>query len=384
MSSKDTPIQVPPALNPSAQDFSPRFVGTLYHPAKTPNSCEGDASAHERKNTLRLLFLGCERRPPYGPVEHTSRMILNVIRAAVERHGAAEDDDGGHERKGLPRAPLEISFDMYDIVVDGASDSRDHATPSLLDWDGYDGIILPGSFSGAYDNDPWIRSLRHVLRTRVWSRFIPTLGICFGHQVLAHALPGGRACSIDPEGIQKRYGRRRMELTSEGRKVLRLCLRDEKGPSLLYTHGDMVETLPNCAVCLGGDEQELAGVNKNHGGVERVRSTPYTVPVHAAAYFRTEEDADTFRTTGKGRPWAVTVQGHPEYVTLGGRNVSFPGILEMAVKEYADVSAVRCCNVHVNEAMAKSIQKDTEEHFMEIETGSIGFIADAMITLGWM
>lgn len=76
---------------------------------------------------------------------------------------------------------------------------------------------------------------------------------------------------------------------------------------LLYTHGDMVHSLPDFAVSLGG--------NTN-------------VPIEACAYIlfiqRGEEsisEANTISTTqtattkAQVQPYAVTFQAHPEYIS---------------------------------------------------------------------
>ena len=96
---------------------------------------------------------------------------------------------------------------------------------------------------------------------------IKTLGVCFGHQCFAHAF--GASCN-EGEGSSGRAikcptgskaGRVSSQLTHEGRQLL---LRDDSNSNndsndkkcsmeLLYTHGDMVHSLPDFAVSLGGN-----------------------------------------------------------------------------------------------------------------------------------
>jgi len=61
--------------------------------------------------------------------------------------------------------------------------------PSL---DGVDGVVLSGSTAGVYDRGdyPWMDEQAELARELV-ERGIPTLGVCFGHQLVNHAL-GGR------------------------------------------------------------------------------------------------------------------------------------------------------------------------------------------------
>ncbi|PWG73917.1 GMP synthase, partial [Enterococcus hirae] len=50
--------------------------------------------------------------------------------------------------------------------------------------------LITGSASGVYDGDPWIDALRDFCK-RLLDEEKPTVGICFGHQILAEAA-GGR------------------------------------------------------------------------------------------------------------------------------------------------------------------------------------------------
>lgn len=52
-----------------------------------------------------------------------------------------------------------------------------------------DAWLISGSRSSAYDDDQWIETLREFLRS-AYQAHVPIVGICFGHQVLAHALGG--------------------------------------------------------------------------------------------------------------------------------------------------------------------------------------------------
>lgn len=65
-------------------------------------------------------------------------------------------------------------------VVDGAP---------LPDPAGLEGVLITGSPAGVYDALPWMDPLRAFIR-RLYERRTRTVGICFGHQIIADALGG--------------------------------------------------------------------------------------------------------------------------------------------------------------------------------------------------
>lgn len=92
-----------------------------------------------------------------------------------------------------------------DALADLALDSREgvvHSLPSdgLPTLSDVDAVIVTGSTAGVYEADerPWIDDGRRLVRELV-AREIPTLGVCFGHQLVNDALGG----SVDA-GDQKR------------------------------------------------------------------------------------------------------------------------------------------------------------------------------------
>ena len=69
------------------------------------------------------------------------------------------------------------------------------------------GIILMGSAASVHDSYSWISILEQIIKSAV-QKHIPILGICFGHQFLAHIF-GGKVVGVF-EGLGMAQGARLM------------------------------------------------------------------------------------------------------------------------------------------------------------------------------
>ncbi|WP_247003203.1 type 1 glutamine amidotransferase [Halosolutus gelatinilyticus] len=67
----------------------------------------------------------------------------------------------------------------------------DYPAGERADLDRVDGVVLTGSTAGVYEVDdrPWIADQQRLVRELI-DREIPTLGVCFGHQIANAALGG--------------------------------------------------------------------------------------------------------------------------------------------------------------------------------------------------
>ena len=103
-----------------------------------------------RQRLLHLAMLSCENQPPYGPSQHTAQLFLDLLTLAVQKAAATRQDlehnDKDHEKNDLPTT---IQIQIFDTQAGVYPD----------DWDRFDGFLLPGSFSSAYDTDAWIETL---------------------------------------------------------------------------------------------------------------------------------------------------------------------------------------------------------------------------------
>jgi GMP synthase-like glutamine amidotransferase len=68
----------------------------------------------------------------------------------------------------------------------------------------HDAYLITGSRFSVYDEDPWIRRLEEYVRALFAARK-PTVGICFGHQMMARALGGVTAKAPQGWGIGKHF-----------------------------------------------------------------------------------------------------------------------------------------------------------------------------------
>ncbi|ASP40529.1 hypothetical protein CHH28_18465 [Bacterioplanes sanyensis] len=112
-------------------------------------------------------------------------------------------------------------------------------------WDECDAWLITGSKSGVYDDAPWIPQLQQWIQ-QAYQQQQRLLGICFGHQILAHSLGGFAGQS------QKGWGIGVHTTHIEHRP---LWLNDDQAHiRLLYSHQDQVERLPREARRLAGSD----------------------------------------------------------------------------------------------------------------------------------
>lgn len=98
-----------------------------------------------------------------------------------------------------------------------------------------DGWLITGSKHGAYEDHDWIPPLENFLR-EAYSKNIPIVGICFGHQILAQALGG----KVEKFSGGWAVGKQTYALDETGSNV-----------ELMAWHQDQVTGLPPDATVIG-------------------------------------------------------------------------------------------------------------------------------------
>lgn len=98
------------------------------------------------------------------------------------------------------------------------------------------GIVLLGSAASVYDNLPWQRPLEAWLKQQC-ERGVPVLGLCYGHQMLAH-MYGGKVEYLTPDQ-HKLKGLRHVEFVANPLQV-------SGSRRLIVTHNEAVIALPDC------------------------------------------------------------------------------------------------------------------------------------------
>ena len=105
--------------------------------------------------------------------------------------------------------------------------------------------FISGSRKSIYEEEDWIKYFGEVV-TNLHADKRKTVGICFGHQIIAQALGGEVQCSDRGWGI----GVKEIEMTTQ-EPWMQSSLKKVK---MLFTHQDQVEKLPPGARLLGSAE----------------------------------------------------------------------------------------------------------------------------------
>jgi GMP synthase (glutamine-hydrolysing) len=116
--------------------------------------------------------------------------------------------------------------------------------------DAFDAVVVSGSQTAVYDDEPWIAETEAWLRGVV-DRGMPVLGICWGHQLLAQATGG----DVDPMG-EYELGYVDVDLLAPAAADPLFAGVDD--PFVAFeTHSDEVTRLPGAATPLAETDRAL-------------------------------------------------------------------------------------------------------------------------------
>jgi GMP synthase-like glutamine amidotransferase len=302
-------------------------------------------------------MLSCEDMPPYGPSKSTGNLFLQLVCDAILSSANQLYALTNNSHTNVEMIDLNVVIEIYRAQL--------QMFPS--NWDEFHGVLIPGSFSSAYETMPWIEKLKEVIQEEIHAKQRKTMGVCFGHQIFSHSFQGESKglCTPCPSGQQA--GRRLSSLSKECMLLLQKSQYSKECDSseieLIYTHGDMVKELPSCAVPLFGDER---------------------VPIQAAAYFANDTEAELFQkyriNSGISnkeymkmpKPYAFTFQAHPEYCSNEGMNVTFTNVVKAMGKRNPDL-----------QPEFENALKDTKSHHSKMKEESVGVMVCVGRLLGW-
>ena len=128
-------------------------------------------------------------------------------------------------------------------------DAQNHGLPAPHDR--FAGVVLTGSHAMVSEREPWSEALVPWLRAAVKAG-TPVLGICYGHQLLAHALGG--EVTHHPDGVEIGTVTVKRHAASEHDPLL--CDLPKRFPAQAV-HWQSVRRLPAGAVLLAGSAHEV-------------------------------------------------------------------------------------------------------------------------------
>lgn len=159
------------------------------------------------------------------------------------------------------------------------------------DIDDVDAYLITGSKASVYDDEDWIRQLGDFVQ-ELHQRRKKLIGICFGHQLVAHVL-GGRTEKSSAGWL---IGVHRHELKQQGLALTGLL----EGFDVICSHQDQVTVPANESITLAGSEKCPIAACKIQDHILTIQGHPEFTPEYAQRLFSLRRDQLGDNTINKG------------------------------------------------------------------------------------
>ncbi len=166
---------------------------------------------------------------------------------------------------------LDFQFSIVPVIAD--------VFPQTVD--DYDGYLITGSAYGVYDEVPFIPKLMKFIQD-IFDTGKPLVGICFGHQIVAHTL-GGHAAKF-----KNGWGIGTMPIKMVGKADW--IPADIRQVDLIHVHQDQVITLPPDAVRLAQSDFCQNAAFAIGTQVFAIQGHPEFTPAYTSALIDIRED----------------------------------------------------------------------------------------------
>ncbi len=166
---------------------------------------------------------------------------------------------------------LPADWTIYDL-------QKGEAPQNLNECDAY---ITTGSKASVYDDEPWIHEFAELTR-KIQTRQIPFIGVCFGHQMMGHALGGRTAKSPNGWGIGVH--------TFRVRQTENWMRPPASTVNLIMSCQDQILDLPPNAKVLAGNDHCPAGIIQI-GNMLGIQGHPEFTPAYAEALLKLRRES---------------------------------------------------------------------------------------------
>jgi GMP synthase (glutamine-hydrolysing) len=187
-------------------------------------------------------------------------------------------------------------------LPDGAAKVVDVVAGQALPRNGFSGAIITGSHNMVTNKLDWSERTADWLRGQIEKR-TPVFGICYGHQLVCHALGG----VVGPNPNGKEFGNQKINLNAQARSDSLFGDMPEVFEGHCC-HAQSALKLPAGAVCLGGNTHEpnhVVRFSEDCWGVQfhpefDADATRYYIEQHKDLL--TQQGIDTKKLTAAVRP----------------------------------------------------------------------------------